>query len=147
MNFKDLFAGGFQDETYSQGVRRRIRSGAIIWALGLVSLALTYGVYLFSGSAWATASSAALFGFASSLADMRIDAVRGDKPERSDKLIWLILFIPAMIGLAAASIFVLIRGSGGLSVLQAGLAAWLFGSVLGYTTRMLTGLQTVGWKS
>ena len=137
MTAKGFFAGGIPGETYSQGVRRRIRTGGIIWVLTLSSIALAYAVFSLSGSVWATLAMAVLSGFFSSRADVHIDPIRGDGSKRSDNRVWLMLFVPALILLAVGSVYAGVHARTGLEVFRAGLVAGLFGWVLGFTIFML----------
>jgi hypothetical protein len=137
VNIKWLFEGGVPDETYGQGVKRRVRSAAIVWTLGLGSLALTYGAFILTGATWPTVIVAALCGVACSRVDLQFDPVNGEAPKKADQLIWLILFVPALVLSGAVSIYSALHVRDGFDVFKAGLLAWLFGCVLGVTFFML----------
>ena len=133
MNVKSLFAGGLPGETYTQGVLRRGRSVAIVFAFALASVALAYCVFALSGSIWATLGAATLCGITFTKADLRLDPVRREAPKESDKLVWLGLFVPALALLGGAAIYIALHAQGGLDVFRAALLAGMFGWVLGFT--------------
>jgi small-conductance mechanosensitive channel len=142
MNLNHPFAGGLAGETYGEGVRRRIRSIGIVWALVLVSLAMTYAVFLVSRSVSATLGVAALCGVACSMTDLRFDPVRGEARKQSDKLIWLILYVPALVLLCVVSAYTGLHARDGFDVFKAALLADLFGWVLGFTILVLRGADS-----
>ena len=137
MILRSLFKGSLPGETYREGVRRRSRSIAIIWVLTLLSVAVTYAVYLASNSVWATLGAAVLSGVACSRTDFRIDPVRGEPPKQSDKRVWLVLFVPVLVLSGVVSIYTALHARDGFDVFKAGLTAALFGWVLGFTIFML----------
>jgi hypothetical protein len=137
VNFKSVFEGGVPGETYGQGVRRRAKSIGIIWGLSLVSLLVTYGVYALSASIWATLGVASVCGIIGSRADLGLDPPKGAAPNESDKRIWLILFVPALLLFGGVSIYSAIHAQGGLDVFKAALTAGLFGWLLGSTSAIL----------
>jgi flagellar basal body-associated protein FliL len=80
---------------------------------------------------------ATICGLASSRADLGFDPVKGDAPKKSDKLLWLILFAPALVLLGAVSVYTALHARDGFDVFKAGLTAGMFGWVLGLTLMLL----------
>lgn len=138
MNAKQFFAGGIPGETYGQGVRRRIKTAAIIWGIALVALIVTYAAFAMSGSIWLTLGVAAICGIGASRIDVGLDSPQGEAPGASDRRLWLLLFVPALAVLAAASIDVSLHATDGLAIFGAALLAALFGWVLGLTIVLVT---------
>jgi flagellar basal body-associated protein FliL len=137
VKFKSLLDGGVAGETYGQGVRRRTKSIAIIWGLLLVSLLVTYGAYALSGSVWVTLVAATICGVVGSRADLGFDPPRGAAPNRSDKLVWMMLFAPALLLLGGVSIYLAMHAQRGFDVFRAALVAGLFGWAMGMTIIVL----------
>jgi hypothetical protein len=142
VNFRRFFVGGVPGETYAEGVRRRIRTAGFIWAQALVSLALTYGVFSLSDSRWATVGAATLCGIISSKAVFRLEPIRGEAPRQTDKVLWMVLFAPALILLGAAAVYTAQHAEDGFNMFKAGLAAWGFGCVVGSTAFFLFGADS-----
>jgi hypothetical protein len=136
---KNLFEGGVPGETYGEGVRRRVKSGSITFLIAAVVMGLTYGVYLLTDSIWATVVAAILCGLLSVKADLGVDPIKSGAPSRSDKTMWLILFIPAIVVLGISAVYAAFHAREVMDVMGVALIAYLFGCVLGFTASMIFG--------
>ena len=141
MKAKQFFEGGIPGEGYLVGVRRRIRSMAIVWVFIAVFAGFTSSIYHALNSVWAAYGTAILCGIAGSLFDWRVDSFSGDDVDWTDRTIWLILFVPVIIVLTDASIHLAIGARSGFEVFQASLLAGLLGSVLGFTKIAVLGAK------
>jgi small-conductance mechanosensitive channel len=137
VNLQSFFKGGVPGETYGQGVRRRVRSITIVAALLAVSVAVTNLVFQFSNSVWLAIIAAMGCGIAASRIDLIIDPINGSAPTKREKLFAVVWFAPALVLLAAASVYTAMDAKEG-SVFDATLLAGLFGWALGLIIRLLS---------
>ena len=138
---REIFRGGFPGETYSQGVRRRVRSGLIAFGSIAVSFAVVLSVFKTFGSTWLTIACAGLLGVVGAVLNPRFETLPDGPLQRGDTTVWFLLFVPAAIVLAAATIYAGARAQSGMDILRACLVAYLLGSIVGFT-KVLFGLRS-----
>jgi hypothetical protein len=86
-----------------------------------------------------TVGAAVLSGLLSAKADLGVDPITADAPSRSEKTMWLALFVPAIVVLGIGSLYAAFRARDGLDIVGVALCAYLFGGVLGSTASMIFG--------
>ena len=134
MNIKWLFEGGVPGESYGEGVGRRAKGMLLTTMMVLILGGLVGIVFSLSGSIWLSMATATLCGLASMRIGTPFEPPVTQPSRSSDKIVWLVLFTPALVLLAVGSIYEAVRVH---SVLEAAGLAGLFGAVLGGTLMVL----------
>ncbi len=143
MNDRSSTASG--PEPYWKGVRRRVRTSLFLAAVFLVEMTIAYATYGATQSIILAATVAVICGGVGQALDLKFDPLFDPRANsvvalsapRNEKTIWLLLFVPAIVGLAAVLVYLSILDTSDLGPFGAIFVGIVLGSVLGSTAKLL----------